>query len=57
MGHDVNVRLAGRGRVRATIIRVLAEEDAVVLRPVGAGDDVTVSIPEARDATLAVDWD
>lgn len=57
VGHDVNVRLAGRGRVRATIIRVLAEEDAVVLRPVGAGDDVTVSIPEARDATLAVDWD
>lgn len=57
VGHDVNVRLAGRGRVRATIVRVPQGEDVVVLRPAGAEDEVTVPIPEARDARLAVDWE
>lgn len=53
-GQDVNVKLEGRGRVRARIIRV--GDGSVVLRPIGAGRDVTVPITEARDATLAVDW-
>ena len=57
VGHDVNVRLAGRGRVRVTIVRVVEGEDVVVLRPAGASEEVTVPIPEARDARLAVDWE
>jgi ribosome maturation factor RimP len=57
VGRDVNVRLPGRGRVRARIVRVVEGEDVVVLRPAGASDDVTVPIPEARDARLAVDWE
>ncbi len=56
-GHDVNVRLAGRGRRRATILRVLPEADAVVLRVAPEGMELTVPLAEARDATLAVDWD
>ncbi len=56
-GRDVQVRLAGRGRVRATIVRVLVDEDAVVLRPAGDAEEVTVPIDEAHEATLAVDWD
>jgi ribosome maturation factor RimP len=55
-GHDVHVKLAGRGRIRATIVSV--GDMAVVLRPEGAaeGEEVTVPMEEARDATLAVDW-
>lgn len=56
VGHDVNLRLRGRGRRRATIVRVVAEEDAVVLRLAGEGDEMTVPLNEVRDATLAVDW-
>jgi ribosome maturation factor RimP len=57
-GRDVHVRLRGRGRVRATIVRVEQGEgtDAVVLRPRGDIADLTVPLLEARDATLAVDW-
>jgi ribosome maturation factor RimP len=54
-GHDVHVRLSERGRVRATIVRVLTDPDRVVLRPAG-GEEVTVALEEARDATLVVDW-
>ena len=56
-GRDVNVRLAGRGRRRATILRVVAGEDAVVLRLAPDGTELTVPLAEAHDATLVVDWD
>ncbi len=55
-GHDVNVRLPGLGRVRATIVRLLPAEGQVVLRPAGSTTDLTVALDDARDATLAVDW-
>jgi len=54
-GREVRVRLPDRGRVRATIVRVDAG-DMVVLRPVGSEEEVVVSVDEARDATLVVDW-
>lgn len=57
VGRDVHLRLRGRGRRRATIMRVVADEDAVVLRLAGEEGEVTVPLNEARDATLAVDWD
>lgn len=56
VGRDVSVRLAGRGRCQATIMRVVPDQDAVVLRLAGARDEITVPLDEARDATLAVDW-
>lgn len=56
VGSQVNLRLPGRGRQRATIVRVVPEEDAVVLRLGDQLTEVTVSLAEARDATLAVDW-
>lgn len=56
-GRDVTVRLAGRGRRRATILRVVPGDDAVVLRLAPEGTEVTVPLAEARDATLVVDWD
>jgi ribosome maturation factor RimP len=54
-GRDVIVRLRGRGRIRATIVRVEGSE-AVVLRPQGSDEELTVPLSEARDARLAVDW-
>jgi ribosome maturation factor RimP len=54
-GQDVRVRLPERGRIRATIVRV-GEDERVVLRPEGSDEDVIVSVEEARDATLVVDW-
>jgi ribosome maturation factor RimP len=54
VGHDVHVRLAGRGRVTATIVEVPEGRDAVLLR-IGA-DEVEVDLGEVSDATLAVDW-
>lgn len=56
-GQDVNVTLSGLGRVRATIVSVEAEKDVVVLRLEKTRETVRVSIDDARDATLAVDWD
>ncbi len=56
VGHDVNVRIAGRGRLRATIVEVVDGQDAVVLRPVGEDDELTVRFGDTSDATLAVDW-
>lgn len=55
-GHDVHVRLAGRGRLRATIVRVEPDSDTVVLRPAGEDQDLTVPLAAAQDATLVVDW-
>jgi ribosome maturation factor RimP len=59
VGREVSVRLPERGRLRATILGVRRDPDAVVLRT-GAGDaaeELTVSLRDARDATLAVDWE
>jgi len=56
-GRDVHVRLRGRGRIRATIVRLEpGAETSVVLRPRGETNELTVPLAEARDATLAVDW-
>ena len=56
-GRDVHVRVRGRGRIRATIVRLEpGAETAVVLRPRGEEAELTVPLAEARDATLAVDW-
>ncbi len=54
VGEDVKVRLAGIGRVRATILGV--ESDRVSLK-LENGEVVEPSIEEACDATLFVDWD
>ncbi len=54
-GRDVRVRLPERGRVTATIVRA-ESEDLLVLRPVGGGEEIVVSVDEARDATLVVNW-
>lgn len=55
-GRDVNVKLEGVGRVRATIVRVMREEHSVVLR-LASGVEISVPVEEARDATLVVDWE
>ncbi len=55
-GRDVNVKLQGVGRVRATIVRVMREEHSVLLR-LATGDELSVPVEEARDATLVVDWE
>ncbi len=54
VGNDVNVRLAGIGRVRATILGV---EDERVSLKLENGEVVDPPVAEARDATLFVDWD
>jgi len=56
VGRDVQVRLRGRGRIRATIVRVPDGRDEVVLRPAGGTEEIVVPVAEARDATLVVDW-
>ncbi len=55
VGHDVRVRVPGRGRITATIVD--ASDDSVVLRPSdGSNDNMTIPVDEAKDATLVVDW-
>ena len=54
VGWDVNVKLAGLGRVRATIVAV-PDDATVVLKPQGAGPR-TVPLTEIREAHLAVEW-
>ena len=56
VGKDVNVRLPGRGRVRATIVRVPDGAEEVVLRLVSNAEEIAVPMAQARDARLAVDW-
>lgn len=56
VGRDVDVRLRDRGRVRARIAAVDADSATVTLT-LGGGETVTVPVAEARDATLAVDWE
>lgn len=55
-GQDVHVRIPKRGRVRATIVDVVDDGNAVVLHPSGDPTDMTVRLHDVRDATLAVDW-
>lgn len=55
-GRDVNVKIAGRGRVRATIVDISDDGGTVTLRPVGGEGEIAVPVRDARDATLAVDW-
>lgn len=57
VGREVNVKVPSRGRVRATIVEVADDDREVILRPRGATDTITVPLEQARDATLAVDWD
>ena len=56
VGRDVNVRLPGRGRVRATIVRGPDAAATVVLRLRTGNEEVTLPLADARDARLAVDW-
>lgn len=56
VGREVHVRTPGKGRIRATIVRVPEGGDAVVLRPAGEEAELTVPLDQARDATLVVDW-
>lgn len=53
IGRDVRVRLPERGRIQATIVRVV--EDRVVLKPVGETVELDVPLVEARGATLVAD--
>jgi ribosome maturation factor RimP len=55
VGRDVNVKLAGLGRVRARIVAV-PSEDIVVLQPQG-GAEREYRLAEVRDARLASDED
>jgi ribosome maturation factor RimP len=53
VGRDVNVKLAGVGRVRARIVAV-PNEDTVVLQPHG-GTEREYRLSEVKDARLAGD--
>jgi len=55
VGRDVNVKLAGMGRVRARIVAV-PSEGTVVLQPQG-GPERTFRLDEVRDARLAMNED
>lgn len=57
VGRDVRLRVRGRGRMRATIVRVVEAGDAVVLRPTDQTDHITVPFVDVQDARLAVDWE
>ncbi len=51
VGRDVNVKIAGLGRIRARIVAVL-DQETVVLAPQG-GSERTYRFEEIRDARLA----
>ena len=55
-GREVNVRITGKGRIRATIVDVINDGTQVLLRPTGTTEDMAVPLEDARDATLAVNW-
>lgn len=57
VGQDVRLKVPGRGRLRATIVRLAKSGDAVVLRPAGDAADITVPLAEAQDAHLVMDWE
>jgi ribosome maturation factor RimP len=53
VGHDVNAKLAGLGRVRARIVAVPTEE-TVVLQPQG-GQEREYRLTDVKDARLTAD--
>src|SRR3989442_234612 len=55
VGRDVNVKLAGMGRVRARIVAV-PDQDTVILEPRGSSERA-FRLAELRDARLALDED
>lgn len=55
VGETVNLRLPGRGRVRARIVSV--DGNVAVVRPEGGAEDVEIEIADSLRATLVVDWD
>jgi len=55
VGRDVNVKLAGMGRVRARIVAV-PNDETVVLRPQG-GAEREYRLSDVKDARLASDTD
>ncbi len=55
-GRDVRVRVAGRGRFTATIVRVEDEADVIVLQPMDGSDPLEVPMEDVQEATLVVDW-
>lgn len=55
-GREVQVRIRGRHRLRATIEGVRSD-DVVVLRPSGGGEPEDVALEDIEEATLAVDWE
>jgi len=55
VGRDVNVKLAGMGRVRARIVAV-PDQDTVILEPRGSSEQA-FRLAELRDARLALDED
>ena len=57
IGRDVRVRVPQHGRVRARIEGLAPDREAVTLRLRDTNEVVTVRLEQARDATLAVDWD
>ena len=54
VGHEAHVRVAGLGRIRATILDV-PDRTRVRLKPSGA-EALEVPFSEIRDATLVVEW-
>jgi len=54
VGSEVNVKLAGLGRVRARIVAV-PDPETVILEPRGRAAQ-TYRLADVRDARLAVDW-
>lgn len=57
VGRTVRVKVPGLGRIRAEIVRMAGDDEAVVLRPEGSDEEMTVPLTGALDARLAVDWD
>jgi ribosome maturation factor RimP len=55
VGRDVNVKLAGMGRVRARIVAV-PDQETVVLAP-EHGPERAYRLEEARDARLVAEQD
>jgi ribosome maturation factor RimP len=55
-GREVQVRIRGRHRMRATI-EAVRSDDVVVLRPSGGGEPEHVALEDIQEATLAVDWE
>jgi ribosome maturation factor RimP len=55
VGHDVRLKLGGRRRIKASIVR-MRDENTVVLRMSADDTEKAVPIADICDATLVVDW-